>query len=154
MAEKIKKTVTIKNKKAFFDYEIIDTYFAGILLLGTEIKAIRQGKASLVDTFCYIHNNEVIMKNSYIAAYVKSGYMKHEERRERVLLLNKKEINKIKSDIDKPGFTLVPLKMFINDNGLCKIELGVCRGKKEFDKRESIKERDMKREVDRVMKSF
>ncbi len=149
---KINKTVTIKNKKAYFDYAFIETYVAGIVLTGTEIKSIRQGKASLVDTFCYVQDNGVWMKNSYVATYDKQGYCSHEERRVRKLLLNLKEIRKIASEA--PGITIIPIKMFINDRGLCKVEIAVCKGKKEFDKRESIKERDTSRELAAVMKRY
>lgn len=149
-----RNNVIIKNKKASFDYAFIDTYIAGIMLTGTEIKSIRDGKASLVDSFCYIHNGEMWMKNSYIAEYVNAGYAKHDERRVRKLLLTKKELKKIGSEMLIPGNTVVPTKMFINDNGLCKVEIALCKGKKEFDKRDSLKEKDMNRELDRVRKHF
>lgn len=151
---KINKTVAIKNKKAYFDYSFLDTYVAGIVLTGTEIKSIRQGKASLVDTFCYVNDNAIWMKNSYIAHYDNQGYCSHEERRVRKLLLNLKEIRKIASEVNAPGITIIPIKMFINDRGLCKVEIAVCKGKKEFDKRESIKERDTSRELAAVMKRY
>ena len=151
---KSKSDICIKNKKAYFDYTILDTYIAGIILTGTEIKSIRAGKASLVDTFCYIHNNEIWLKNSYIAPYENSGYISHEERRERKLLLNKKEIEKLHKFSLITGNTIIPLKMFINEKGLCKIEIAACKGKKEYDKREAIKERDNKREIDSFIKNF
>ena len=154
MITKINKTVTIKNKKAYFDYAFIETYVAGIVLTGTEIKSIRQGKASLVDTFCYVQDNGVWMKNSYVANYDKQGYCSHEERRLRKLLLNAKEIRKLEAEVKTPGITIVPIKMFINERGLCKVEIALCKGKKEFDKRESIKERDTKRELDAAMKNY
>lgn len=144
----------IKNKKALFNYEAIEKIIAGIVLTGTEIKSIREGKASLVDTFCYIKDNEVWLKNSYIKKFDVAGIYNHEERRERKLLLSKQEIRKWKKPLLNPGITIVPLKMFINKEGLCKVEIALCKGKKEYDKRESIKEEDNKRELDRVIKSY
>lgn len=142
--------VLIKNRRATFDYEILDTYTAGIVLLGTEIKSIRLGKASLVDTFCIIHHGEVWVKNLYIASYFFGSYNNHDERRDRKLLLNKKEIRALEQDTKDSGFTIVPLKLFINNKGLAKIEIAVARGKKQYDKREAIKERDMKRQIDQA----
>lgn len=148
------KEVTIKNKKAYFDYAFLEQYIAGIVLTGTEIKSIREGKASLVDTFCYIKDNEIWVKNSYIAAYDNSGYTTHEERRDRKLLLTKKEIKSLAKEVLTPGLTIVPILLFINEKGFCKVKIALCKGKKEFDKRESIKEKDNKRELDRVLKSY
>ncbi len=155
MAKKISASqrINIKNKRASFDFNIIDTYKAGIVLTGTEIKSIRLGKASLVDTFCYIHNGEIWVKNMHIAEYFFGSYNNHAVRRDRKLLLNKKEIQNLQNDTKSPGFTIVPLRLFIDDNGRAKLEIGLCRGKKEFDKRESIKDKDAKRELDRVMKN-
>jgi SsrA-binding protein len=139
----------IDNRKARFDYFIEDTYTAGIVLTGTEIKSIRRGNASLVDTFCTVISNELWIHNSYIAKFEYGSYNNHEERRLRKLLLTKREIEKIHKKVQQKGYTIVPLKMFINDNGLCKVEIGVCVGKKEYDKRETIKERDLSREIQR-----
>ena len=144
----------IKNKKAYFDYSFLDTYIAGIVLTGTEIKSIREHKCSLVDTYCYINNNEIWLKNSYIAEYKNKGYMTHDERRERKLLLRKQEIKKLEKEVKTPGLTIIPLKFFINKNGFCKVEIALCKGKKEYDKREDIKQKDAKREIDRYMKNF
>ena len=144
--------VRIKNKRATFDYEIIDKYTAGIVLTGTEIKSIREGKASLVDTFCFIHNGELWVKNMYVAEYSYGSYNNHSTRRDRKLLLNKKEISNLRNDTLSPGYTIVPLVLFINDKGLAKLDVALCRGKKEFDKRASIRERDDKRELDRFIK--
>jgi SsrA-binding protein len=144
------KEVNIKNKRATFDYAIGDTYTAGIVLTGTEIKSIRLGKASLVDTFCYVNNGEVWVKNMYIAEYFYGTYNNHTERRDRKLLLNRKEIEKIEKANKEPGNTIVPLRMFINDRGLAKLVIGIGRGKKEFDKRQSIKEREDKRAIARM----
>ena len=153
--KKIKKVnVEINNRKAKYDYDILETLVAGIVLTGTEIKSIRLGKASLVDTFCYVNNGEMIMRNSYIAKYEQSGWQNHEERRERKLLLNKKEIRDFDDESKKPQITIIPLKMFINEKGLCKVLIALAKGKRDFDKRETIKNRDNKRELDRVMKNY
>lgn len=143
-----------KNKKVLFNYEIIKTYIAGIVLTGTEIKSIRLGKCSLVDTYCYIFNNEIWLKNSYIAEYQNKGYCNHDERRDRKLLLHKVEINKLKKEIESPGYTIIPIKMFINEYGFCKLEIALCKGKKLYDKRESLKEKDSKREIERTLKNY
>lgn len=144
----------IQNKKASFEYEFLEKFIAGISLEGTEIKSIRQGKASLVDSFCIISNGQVIMKNSFINRLEVAGVYNHEEKRDRVLLLTKQEIRHIKKKIEVQGITLIPLKMFINEKGLCKVEIAICKGKKEYDKRESIKEKDNKRELDRIKKIY
>ena len=147
---KLPKDINIKNRRATFDYAISETFTAGIVLTGTEIKSIRQGKASLVDTFCYIDNGEVWVKNMYIAEYFYGTYNNHAERRDRKLLLNKKEIAKLQKNNKEAGFTIVPLRLFINDRGLAKLVIGLGRGKKEYDKRQSIKERDDKRAMARL----
>ena len=142
--------INIKNRRASFDFEIIETFTAGMVLTGTEIKSIRQGKAGLVDTFCFINNGEVWVKNMYIAEYFYGTYNNHEQRRDRKLLLNRKEINRLEKDGKEAGFTIVPLKLFINERGLAKLVIGLCRGKKEYDKRQSIKEREDKRAMARM----
>lgn len=144
------KEVNIKNKRATFDYAISDTYTAGIVLTGTEIKSIRLGKASLADAYCYVVNREVWLKNMYIAEYFYGTYNNHESRRDRKLLLTKKEIAKIEKNGKEAGFTIVPLRLFINDRGLAKVVIGIGRGKKEYDKRQSIKEREDKRNIARM----
>lgn len=144
--------VNIKNKRASFDYEFVDTFTAGIVLTGTEIKSIRAGKASLVDTFCYVNNGEIWVKNMYVALYDQGSYNNHVERRERKLLLNKKEIRNLQDDTKAPGFTIVPVHIFINEKGLAKMVIALARGKKEYDKRQSLKEKEDKREMDRAMK--
>lgn len=146
--------ITIKNRKAYFDYSILDKYIAGIVLTGTEIKSIREGKASLVDAYCYIQNNEVWLKNSYIAEYKNGSYLNHEVRRERKLLLRKDEIRKLSNKIKTPGLTIIPLSLYINDRGMCKVEIALCKGKKEYDKRNTLKEKDTKREIDKITKRF
>lgn len=143
------KEVNIKNRRATFDYAIGDTFTAGIVLTGTEIKSIRLGKASLVDTFCYVNNGEVWIKNMYIAEYFYGTYNNHSERRDRKLLLNKKEIRQLEKNGKESGFTIVPLRLFINDRGYAKVVIGIGRGKKEYDKRQSIKEREDARSVAR-----
>ncbi len=142
----------IKNKRASFDYELIETFTAGVVLTGTEIKSIRLGKAGLVDTFCVVENGEVWVKNMYIAEYFYGTYNNHSTRRDRKLLLNKKEIAKIESAAKNSGFTIVPTKMFINERGLVKIVIAIAKGKKEYDKRQSIREREDKRAMDRVFR--
>ena len=144
------KEVNIKNKRATFDYNITDTNTAGIVLTGTEIKSIRLGKASLVDTFCYVTNGEVWVKNMYIAEYFYGTYNNHEARRDRKLLLNKKEIDKIEKSGKETGYSIIPMRLFINQRGLAKLVIGIGRGKKEYDKRQSIKEREDKRSMARM----
>ena len=152
MAGKIKLSnqIQIKNKRASFDYEFIETFVAGIVLTGTEIKSIRLGKASLVDTYCIVERSEVWVKNMYIAEYFYGTYNNHTARRERKLLLNKKEIRSIDLAAKNNGFTIVPTKLFINEKGLVKIVIAIAKGKKEYDKRQSLKERDDKREMDKA----
>ncbi len=144
--------VNIKNKRATFDYELTDTYTAGIVLTGTEIKSIRLGKASLVDTFCYFNNGELWVKNMHIAEYSYGSYNNHTARRERKLLLTRKELEKLTRSTKEPGFTIVPVRMFINEKGLAKVVIALARGKKQYDKRQSLRERDDKREMARMFK--
>jgi ssrA-binding protein len=146
------KDINIQNKKARFNYEIGDTYTAGIVLTGTEIKSIRDGKASLVDSYCLIENGEVWVKQMNVSEYFYGSYNNHVARRDRKLLLNRKEIAKLQKDSENPGFTIVPLRVFINDRGLAKMVIGVGRGKKEYDKRQTLRERDDKRQLDRLFK--
>lgn len=148
----VSSRINIKNKRAEHDYFIIDQYTAGIVLTGTEIKSIRAGKAGLVDTFCFISNNEIWVKNMYIAEYSFGSFNRHEIRRDRKLLLNKKEIRNLVEETKSPGQTIVPLRLFIDDNGRAKLVIGLCRGKKEYDKRETLKEKEGRREMDRVLK--
>lgn len=156
MADKKKQVkasaVVIKNKRASFDYEFIDTYTAGIVLTGTEIKSIRAGKASLVDTYCYFSNGELWVKNMYVALYKEGSYNNHTERRERKLLLNRKELRNLEADCKSPGFTIVPVKLFINSKGLAKVDIALSKGKKEYDKRQALKEKEDRREMDKAMK--
>lgn len=144
------KEINIKNKRATYDYAISETFTAGIVLTGTEIKSIRMGKASLVDTFCYVANGEVWIKNMYIAEYFYGTYNNHAARRDRKLLLNRKEIRRLEKTGKEAGFTIVPMRLFINDRGLAKLVIGIGRGKKEYDKRQSIKEREDRRSMARM----
>ena len=144
--------VNIKNKRASFDYELLETFNAGIVLTGTEIKSIRLGKAGLSDTFCYMNNGELWVKNMYIAEYFYGTYNNHNARRDRKLLLTKKELRKIEGAVRASGFTIVPTRLFINEKGLAKVVVAIARGKKEYDKRDSIRERDDRREMDRAFK--
>lgn len=143
--------VNIKNKRAEYDYFVIDSYTAGIVLCGTEIKSIRAGKAALVDTFCFIEKGELWVKNMYIAEYDFGSYNNHAVRRDRKLLLHKKEIRTLLNETKNPGFTIVPLRLFVNEKGLAKLVIGLCKGKKEYDKRASIKEKEDKRSIARTM---
>ncbi|MEN9918398.1 MAG: SsrA-binding protein [Bacteroidota bacterium] len=144
--------INIKNKRATFDYELLDTYTAGLVLTGTEIKSIRLGKASLVDTFCIFEKNELWVRSMNISEYFYGSYNNHNARRDRKLLLSKKELKKILRMVKETGYTIVPTRLFINDRGLAKLNIAVARGKKQYDKRQSLKEKDDKRMMDRVMK--
>lgn len=144
--------VNIKNKKATFDYELIDTYTAGIVLTGTEIKSIRDSKASLVDTFCFFVDGELWVKNMHIAEYFYGSYNNHSTKRDRKLLLTQKELRKLNQDAKNPGFTIVPIRLFINEKGLAKLVIALAKGKREYDKRQSIKENEDKREMARAFK--
>jgi len=145
-------SISIKNKRATFDYELLETYTAGIVLTGTEIKSIRLGKASLVDTFCFFEKGELWVRNMNIAEYFYGSYNNHNARRDRKLLLNKKELKKIERLIKETGYTVVPTRLFLNDRGLAKLNIAVARGKKQYDKRQSLREKDDKRMMDRAMK--
>lgn len=144
--------INIKNKRASFDYEFIETYTAGIVLTGTEIKSIRLGKASLVDTFCIFEKNELWVRNMYISEYFYGSYNNHAARRDRKLLLNKKELKKMQRLVKETGYTIVPTRIFLNERGLAKVNIAVARGKKQYDKRQSLREKDDKRAIDRAMK--
>ena len=150
--EKPTNQITIKNKRASFDYELLETFTAGIVLTGTEIKSIRLGKASLVDTFAIVERGEVWVKNMYVAEYAFGTYNNHAPRRDRKLLLNRKEIRRLQTSTKDRGFTIVPTRLYINERGLAKLALAIARGKKEYDKRQSIRERDDRREMDRMFK--
>ena len=144
--------INIRNKRATFDYELLDTYTAGIVLTGTEIKSIRQGKASLVDSYCIFENKELWAKNIHITEYFYGSYNNHESRRDRKLLLNRNELRKIVRLTKETGFTIVPTRLFINDRGLAKVVIAVAKGKKSHDKRQSLREKEDKRSMDRMFK--
>ncbi len=146
--------INIKNRRASFDYELLDKYIAGIQLYGTEIKSIRGGHASLVDSFCFFNKGELWVKGMRISEYFYGTFNNHIPDRERKLLLQKKELVKLERKIKENGLTIVPLRLFINDRGLAKLEIYLARGKKAYDKRETLKEKDSKREIDRVTKRF
>lgn len=149
-----KSPVQIKNKKASFEYFFMETFTAGIVLTGTEIKSIRMGKASLVDTFCFINNGEIWVKGMNISPYFYGSYNNHEAKRDRKLLLNKREIHKLQEVTKQIGYTIVPTLVFIDKNGRAKMDIALAKGKKEFDKRQTLKEKEDRREMDRAMKRF
>ena len=146
------KNISIRNKRATYDYEILDTYVAGIVLSGTEIKSLRLGKASLTDCYCYFHNGELFVRGMNIAEYHWGSYNNHVPKRDRKLLLHKKQIRYLDAKVAEKGLAIVPLKMYFNEDGRVKVELALARGKKLYDKRASMKERDTKREIDRALK--
>ena len=149
-----KSPVQVRNKKASFEYFFVDTYTAGIVLTGTEIKSIRMGKASLVDTFCFINNGGIWVKGMNISPYFYGSYNNHEAKRDRKLLLNKREINRLQEATKQIGYTIVPTLLFIDKNGRAKVDIALAKGKKEFDKRQTLKEKEDRREMDRAMKHF
>jgi SsrA-binding protein len=148
----MKNDIQIKNKRAYFDYSIIEKYDAGIALLGTEIKSIRQGQANMTDAFCMFIGNVLYVRNLHISEYSHSSFHHHDIKRDRILLLQKKELKKLKAKSEEKGYTIVPLRIYTNDRGFAKIEIALATGKKEFDKRDSIKDRESKREMDRALK--
>jgi SsrA-binding protein len=145
-------TINIRNKKAWFDYEILEKSVAGIQLTGTEIKSIRMGKASLVDSYCYFDNNELWIKGMRISEYNQGSYNNHEPYRDRKLLLHRKELNKLEKRVREKGFTLVALRLYMEENGFAKLEIALGRGKREYDKRETIREKDLQRDLARIRK--
>lgn len=149
----MKNDIQIKNKRAYFDYHVIENFNAGIALLGTEIKAIRQGKANMSDAFCMFIGNTLYVRNLHISEYSHSSFYHHDIKRDRVLLMQKKELKKLKAKSEEKGYTIVPLRIFTNERGFAKVEIALAQGKKEFDKRDSIKDRESKREMDRAMKA-
>jgi SsrA-binding protein len=144
--------INIKNKRARFEYFIDEEFIAGIVLAGTEIKSIRNGKASIIESYCVIAEGELFIRNMYIAPYENASFYTHKTRGDRKLLLNKKELNRIEKFLKVKGNTIVPLKLFLSDKGWLKIQIACARGKKLHDKREDLKEKDDKREMDRAMK--
>ncbi|NLN24127.1 MAG: SsrA-binding protein SmpB [Bacteroidetes bacterium] len=150
----LQKDVRIKNRKARFEYEILDTYDAGIVLRGTEIKAIREGKASIAESFCEFSNGELFIINMTIQEYSHSSSFSHNPKSERKLLLTKRELKKLEKEVKNVGLTIIPLLLYTNERGLAKVKIALARGKKQYDKRETLKERDTKRTLSRIKKSF
>ncbi|MGJ8685152.1 MAG: SsrA-binding protein SmpB [Nonlabens sp.] len=151
---KFKKNIEIKNRKARFEYEILDTYMAGIVLGGTEIKAIRLGKASIAEGFCEFKNGELWVINMTVQEYSHATYFNHQPKQSRKLLLNRKELKKLEKDVIAGGNTIIPLKLFVNDKGLAKLDIALAKGKKLHDKRDAIKDRDNKKRLDQIKKAY
>lgn len=151
----MQKNINIQNKKARFEFEILDKYIAGIQLTGTEIKSIRQSKARITESFCeFNERGELFVVNMYIEEYMYGHHYNHKPKSERRLLLNKRELKSLKKDVDQKGNTIVPLRLFINENGWAKLEIALAKGKKTYDKRETMKDRDNKRDLARIKKNF
>lgn len=148
----VQNNINIKNRRASFDYEFLEEYNAGIILTGTEIKSVRAGKASLADAYCYFDRSELWVKGIHIAEYKLGTYYNHEEKRERKLLLTRKELRKLERSVKETGLTIIPVKMFLTGKGWAKVRIALARGKKEYDKRESLKLKDAKKDMDRTMK--
>jgi|TARA_Y100000385_G_scaffold275208_1_gene319307 SsrA-binding protein len=146
--------VEIKNKKAKFEFEFVETFTAGIQLFGTEIKSIRNNKASITEAYAVMVKNELFIRNMYIADYENGGHFNHESKRDRKLLLNKLELSKINKKIKNKGLTIVPTRLYISKNGWAKMNIAVAKGKKIYDKREDLKTKDIKREIDRKLKTY
>jgi SsrA-binding protein len=153
MEKEKSNSIEIRNRRASFDYSFVEEYIAGIILTGSEIKSIRGGKASITESYCYVNNNQLFIKNMYIAEFKQASYNNHEEKRERVLLLKKSELKKISNEMKgQNGMTIIPIKLFINRRGLAKMKIVVAKGKKTHDKRESIKKKDVQRENEQKIK--
>lgn len=151
----MQKNINIQNKKARFLYEILDKYTAGIVLTGTEIKSIRSSKASIAESFCeFNEKGELFVINATIEEYAFGNYYNHRPKAERKLLLNKRELKKLHKEVQSSGLTIIPLRLFINEKGYAKMEIALAKGKKLYDKRETIKDRDNKRDLDRIKKNF
>lgn len=150
MKQRFSNDINIRNRQAGFEYEILDKYVAGIVLSGTEIKSIREGKANLQDGYCYLSNGEMFVKGVNITPYAQGTHYNHEATRERKLLLKRSEIRKLEGKVEEKGLTLVPLRLFINERGFAKLEIALGKGKKLHDKRQSIKDREAKRELSKM----
>lgn len=150
----MQQKVNIVNKKASFEYQLLDCFEAGIVLTGTEIKALREGKANLQDGYCFFHRGELLVKNLHISEYRQATYFNHEPKRTRKLLLKKKELKKLRSEVEAKGKTIIPRKLYINQKGLAKVEVCLAEGKKVHDKRQAIKEKEQKREMNRKLKEL
>jgi SsrA-binding protein len=149
-----KNLIEIKNKKAYYEHFIIEEFEAGIMLLGTEIKSIKSGSANLSDAFCYFKGSELFLKNAFISEYKYGNLQNHEERRERKLLLKKQELKKLKRKLEEKGFTIIPLSFYVNSRGLAKVKIALTRGKKSYDKRATIRDKDQKRDLDRIKMNY
>lgn len=147
--DKIQKKVEILNRKASFEYQFLDTFTAGLVLSGTEIKSIRQGKVNLTDAYCLFHQQELFVRNMHISAYEEGTHYNHEPIHDRKLLLSKRELKKLQNELKNVGLTIIPTKLFISDKGYAKLNIALAKGKKLYDKREDIKERDVKRGMER-----
>ena len=150
---RLSSSVNIKNRRASFDYEILDRYTAGIVLYGTEIKSIREGHASLADTYCLFIGEELWVKQMNISLYRFGSYSNHEIKRDRKLLLTRRELRKLHRQTLESGKTIIPLRLYINEKGIAKMEIGLCQGKKNYDKRAALKEKDDKRALERLFKN-
>ena len=146
---KLSNTINIENRRARFDYQFLDTLVDGLVLKGTEIKSIREGKAGLSDSYCYFRNDELFVKNLHISEYADASFYQHEALRERKLLLSRQELNKLLKKVKDQGLTVIPTRLFINDKGFAKMEIALAKGKKLYDKRDDIKKRDIEREMNR-----
>lgn len=154
MSEKKKKPPVIQNKKARYEYEFIDKFQAGIVLTGTEVKSLRDGKANLQEAYCYVNNGELFIKGMNISEYAQGSYNNHEPQRVRKLLLKKREIEKLRKGLEQDGATIVAYRLFFNERNLVKVDLALAKGKKLHDKRESLKEKDSKKEMARQIKKY
>lgn len=150
MSKRFSNDINIRNRQASFEFELLDKYVAGLVLMGTEIKSIREGKVNLQDGYCYFNKGELFVKGINITPYAQGTHYNHEAQRERKLMLKRMELKKLERKVDEKGLTLVPVRLFINDRGYAKMEIALARGKKVHDKRENIKERDAKRELNRL----
>ncbi len=150
--DKIQKQVEIKNRRASFEYAFLDTFTAGLVLTGTEIKSIRQGKANLTDAYCIFFQDELFVRNMHISMYDEGTHFNHDPLRDRKLLLSKRELAKLQKELKNVGLTIIPTRLFISDKGYAKLNIALAKGKKTFDKRDDIKEKDIKREMDRSMR--
>lgn len=150
MSKRFSNDINIRNRQASFEFELLDKYIAGLVLMGTEIKSIREGKVNLQDGYCFFNDGELFVKGINITPYAQGTHYNHEAQRERKLLLKRMEIKKLERKVEEKGLTLVPVRLFINERGFAKLEIALARGKKMHDKRDSIKERDAKRDLDRL----
>lgn len=149
---KLSNTVNIENRRAKFEYQFLETLTAGIVLKGTEIKSIREGKAGLADSYCFFKNNELFIRNFHISEYTEASFYNHEPMRERKLLLTKMEINKLLKKMKDQGLTIIPIKLYISDKGFAKLNIALAKGKNTVDKRDDIKKKDLERELNRKFK--